>query len=43
MDRQTGGEKKEGIQERKGERSGAEGRKEREERGRADVECGDAG
>lgn len=33
MDRQTGGEKKEGIRERKGERSGTEGRKEREEWG----------
>lgn len=43
MDRQTGGEKKEGIRERNGERSGAEGGKEREERGGSDVECGDAG
>lgn len=33
MDRQTGGEKKEGIRERKGDRSGAEGGKEREESG----------
>lgn len=40
MDRQTGGEKKEGIQERKGETGGAGGRKEREEWGGQTLSAG---